>query len=46
MTFPTRGNHWAVLADYRAKVEAVLALDGESLTDADLSGYTNYGEAE
>ena len=46
MTFPTRGNHWAVLADYRAKVAAVLALDGESLTDADLSGYTNYGEVE
>lgn len=49
LTWPTAGFNWAVMfegemwnSNYRQRVEAILALHGETLTDADLSGYATF----
>ncbi len=46
MTYPGSGYAWAIVPDHRARIEAILAMHGESLTDADLSSYATYGGAE
>ncbi len=54
LTFPSSGHNWAALDpdsdhpsnDYRERIEAILALEGESLIDADLSEFTNFEGGE
>ncbi len=46
LTYPAGGYSWALDAEHRARIAAILAEHGESLTDADLSDYANYGGAE
>lgn len=54
LTMPTHGHNWAAVdpdtgtmySDNRARVEAILALHGETLTDADLSDYATFEEPE
>ena len=54
LTYPTSGHNWAAIdptidiwfSDYRARIEAILALHGETLTNADLSAYTTFPEVE
>ncbi len=54
LLYPTSGHNWAAIdpsidmwfADYRARIEAILAMHGEVLTNADFDGYTRFEGSE